>query len=375
MQYQNVVGQDKIKTYLREAVRKQTLPHALLFLGDAGFGPLPMALATAQYLMCLDRTEQDACGVCTNCHKAAKWIHPDIHFSFPTIGSKVTSLDLIKDWRSFLSNRPYGSIEDWLAQIGGENKQGNINKDECHRILKALSLKTFEGDYKIHLLWMAEYLGKEGNRLLKIIEEPPEKTVFILMASDQDAILNTILSRCQLVTFSALSDGEVHDHLAKTSPNLAKKDLQQIAYLADGNIGKAEVYLVDSANLLTGLWLEWMRTTFKGNPVEMVKWTDKFARVDREGQKRFLSYGLHFLREMLQYKVNSDRAIRLLEKEKSALVKLSVLISLNRLESMLQLLEESIFHLERNANGRIVMLDNSIQMSRLLKAEHQMTTT
>ena len=372
MQYQDIPGQEKIKSYLSGAVISHTLPHALLFLGECGTGLLPMALATAQYLMCENRFEDHSCGQCANCHKASKAIHPDIHFSFPTVGSKVTSLDLIKDWRAFLQEKPYGDAQDWLSQIGGENKQGNINKDECHRILKALSLKTFEGNYKVHLLWMAEYLGKEGNRLLKIIEEPPPNTVFIFMASDQDEILNTILSRCQLVTFSAIADDTLVSYLMKVAPARSEAECRQIAYLANGNIGQALTHLDSDTDSATGQWLEWMRVCFRGDPISMVQWSDSFAKLDREAQKRFLGYGLHFIREMLINKVDDAQPTRLLESEKAAMVKLKSMVPLDRLESMIVLVTESIFHLERNANGRILMLDNCIKMNGFLKPKNQL---
>ena len=369
MQYQDIVGQDEIKFYLREAIRGDRLPHALLFLGSAGHGSLPMALATAQYLMCQNRTGDDACGQCSDCHKAGKFIHPDIHFSFPTIGSKVTSVEQLPEWRRFLMESPYGNVEDWLTIIGGENKQGNINKDECHRILKALSLKTYEGDYKIHILWMAEYLGKEGNRLLKIIEEPPNQTIFLIIAANQDEILNTILSRCQLVSFSALSDHDITEYLMTTYSDLERNEALHLTYLADGDLGSALSQLHQKSDLATDFFLEWMRTTFKGNPVEIVQWVDRFARLDREGQKRFLSYALHFLREMLLRKVSGNNEVRLLGEEKKALEKLKTLVPLSSLQQMIELLGESIFHLERNANSRILMLDNSIRMHNFFTAD------
>ena len=375
MQFKDIPGHDSIKNYLSGAIDQGTLPHALLFLGASGLGLLPMALATAKYLMCEHRSAYNACNQCSNCHKASKLIHPDIHYSYPTIGSKVTSLDLINEWRSFVAEKPYGDVYDWLASIGGENKQGNINKDECHRILKALSLKTYEGEYKIHLLWMAEYLGKEGNRLLKILEEPPPKTVFILMASDQDAILNTILSRCQLVSFGAVEDDELLKYSRVQAPNLTEDQHTQVVYLAEGSVGKLETYLADGSQIATELWLEWMRVAYKGNPIALVQWSDKFAKMDREAQKRFLNYGLHFLREMMLHDVNGEQGVRLPAKEKDVMVKLKSLIPFAQLEAMMNMLNESIFQLERNANGRILMLDNSIHLHKIFVPESQLITT
>ncbi len=367
MLFAEVIAQDSIKRYLRDAVDKDRLPHALLFLGENGYGTLAMALATAQFLMCSDRTHLDACGLCRNCHKAEKFIHPDIHFSFPTIGSKITSADLSGQWRQFLTETPFGSVQDWLSLIGGDNKQGNINKDECQRILRALSLKTYEGSYKVHLLWMAEYLGKEGNRLLKIIEEPPDQTVFILMAENQEDILNTIISRCQIVSFAALSDQEVNSYLRQNFPDADQDSLMQTTFLADGNIGKALREFGDTQNLSSKRWLEWMRLTYKGHPLSMVRWANEFGTLDRESQKVFLHYGLHFLREMLIVKSVRNRHPRILESEKTAFNKLIDLVTIETLTSMIALIDRSIFHLERNGSTKMIMLDNAIKMHSCFK--------
>ena len=293
-------------------------------------------------------------------------------FPFPPLAQKSTSAGLLPEWRTFLTDNSYSNVQEWLTGIGGENKQGNINKDECQRILKALSLKTFEGSHKIHILWMAEYLGKEGNRLLKIIEEPPPGTIFILIASHQEQILNTILSRCQLVSFAALDDEDLFDAIKQRQPQISDDDAMQITYLANGDLGLALKQLENKEDLAAGLWLTWMRTTFKGNPIEIVKWTDQFAKLDRESQKRFLGYGLHFLREMILQKVTQDMPVRLIGNEKTALEKLKKIIPLTSLQLMIELVSESIFHIERNANSKILMLDNSIKMHHLFRKEHKM---
>jgi len=206
MQLATVIGQEKVKQSLTQLVDAARIPHAMLFLGPAGSGKLAMAIALAQYILCEQKAGGESCGVCRQCLKASKLVHPDLHFSYPFIGSKLTSLEYITQWRSAILDNPYLEVNQWLQLIGAENKQGNINKDECLRIIKQLSLKSFESDYKILILWLPEYLQKEGNRLLKLIEEPPEKTIFILVAEAQERILNTILSRCQIVKFNALSD-------------------------------------------------------------------------------------------------------------------------------------------------------------------------
>ena len=202
----------------------------------------------------------------------------------------------MKDWRTFLSETPYADVNTWLQRLGADNKQGNINKEECNAILKKLSLKAFEGRYKILLMWLPEYLGKEGNRLLKLIEEPPEQTIFLLVAENQDLILNTILSRCQLVKLDPLSDEEVAEGLV-LERGIDPQRARQIAFLSGGDFGlaleAADAPATDEAQRL----LDWLRKCWRGQAVEMVRWTEDFAKLGRENQKQFLHYGLHFLRE------------------------------------------------------------------------------
>lgn len=178
MQFKEIVAQEEAKQQLLQMVNTGRLPHALLLIGQEGCGQLAMALALAQYVLCQQRTKNEPCGTCQACLKSSKWIHPDIHFSFPTIGTNSKSDQFLEQWRTLLGEHPYFSVFDWFQHIGAENKQGNINKEECLNVFKKLSLKTFESEYKVLIMWMPEYLGKEGNRLLKLIEEPTENTFF-----------------------------------------------------------------------------------------------------------------------------------------------------------------------------------------------------
>ncbi len=367
MDFKSTIGQDSVKDYLIEAVENDRLPHAMLFLGSSGFGPLAMALALAQYIMCEQKVGKDACGTCSNCKKSAKLIHPDIHYTYPTIGTKMTSADLLKEWRQFIDQGVYQSSQEWFNLIGGENKQGNITKDECSRILKVLSLKTFEGQYKIHILWMAEYLGKQGNRLLKIIEEPPQHTIFILVAEDQDAILNTILSRCQIISFRPIEDETIASSLLDRIQGMDPTLAHQLAFLSDGDLGRALTLVERADQLSANIWLDWLRQAYKGSGIELSLWVDKFNKMDKESQKGFMQYGLHFLREMLLAKLNDNHQIRLPDNEKLALMKLLPLVTLDHIQRMIALIDDNIFHLGRNANGRILMLDSSIQMHYLLR--------
>src|SRR5882757_7737905 len=244
MSFENVIGQSDTQQSLVELVQHNRLSHALLFLGNEGSGPLPLALAFAQYIVC-DKVKEgraDACGICPACVKASRWVHPDIHFSYPVIprksGDKPVSSDYSSEWREFMTQYPYGNAYDWLQFIGAENKQGNITAQECNDIIRKLSLKSFESGYKILLLWMPEYLGREGNKLLKLIEEPPPDTLFILVAESEGEILSTILSRCQLVKIPSLEPADIEQALLLKKACTGEQ-AKQIANVSEGNYREA----------------------------------------------------------------------------------------------------------------------------------------
>ncbi|MEO6037039.1 MAG: hypothetical protein ABIQ93_01420 [Saprospiraceae bacterium] len=372
MTFGEIIGQYRTKSFLRQLADSERVPHALLFLGPTGGGNLALALAFAQRLQC-EQTgtglllQEDACGVCSACRKAASFTHPDIHFSFPTVGANAVSTDYLKDWRQSLSENPYSDVHSWLQRLGAENRQGNITKEECNAILKKLSLKAYEGRYKILLMWMPEYLGKEGNRLLKLIEEPPEQTIFLLVAENQEAILNTILSRCQLVKTELLSDEEVAAGLQQRR-GLDALRARQIAFLAGGDfhfaLSVADTPDNDDAQLL----LDWLRKCWLGKPVELVRWTEQFAQLGRENQKQFLQYGLHFLRELLSLVATGNTALRLRPDELATAQNMGKVLNFEKISQIAALFNDNIYYIERNANPKILFLDTSITMNRILKS-------
>ena len=367
MRFEQVLGQSELKKMLTASLQDDRLAHSFILLGPSGYGALPLALATAQYLLCTNRSSSDACGQCSSCHKASNYIHPDLHFTFPTIKPKsaksVTSLLWMKEWRSFLQKNPYASIHEWLIDLGGDNKQGNITRDECVRIVKTLGLKSFEGEYKIQIIWMAEYLAKEGNRLLKLIEEPPPNTIFILIAEQEEKVLNTILSRCQILRTTPVDDDQVKKHLS----NLDSKqdEVDRIVRIAKGDVNLAIQLTSEEGLFGAGSWLKWLRILYKGNPLEMVEFSDEFARLGRESQKAFLNYGLHFMHEMIRQQSAPGMELDLPETESIALTKISQILTVDDSFQVVALLEESIYHLERYANTKVLMLDNSIRLSKL----------
>ena len=362
----SIIGQKRTKTLLLQLARSERVPHALLFLGPTGSGNLALALDFAQLLQCVHPTDAGACGECPACRKAGRFEHPDIHFSFPTIGPNAVSTDFLKAWRLALAENPYMDANTWLQRLGAENKQGNITKDECNAIIKKLSLKAFEGRYKILVLWLPEYLGKEGNRLLKLIEEPPEQTIFLLAAENQDMILNTILSRCQLVKTDPLSDDDIEEGLVKkrgTEPSRAR----QIAFLSGGDFNAALQLADNPENDDARLLLDWLRKCWRGNGVELVQWAESFAKLGRENQKQFLHYGLHFLREMMTYVATGTPDLRLRPEEVQTAQNMAKVLDFEKITQLAGLFNDNVYYIERNANPKILFLDTSIRMNQILK--------
>lgn len=367
MLFQQVIGQAPTKNTLRQIAGGERLPHALILLGPAGSGSLALALALSQYILCENKTPEDACGQCPACLKTGKLIHPDVHFSFPSIGTGATSETFLKQWRSALEHNPWLDVNDWLQSIGAENKQGNITKEECVNIIRKFSLKTFEAKHKILIQWLPEYLGKEGNRLLKLIEEPPENSIFILVAEDTELILNTILSRCQLIKIPALDDTDVVAGLLQKS-ELKQEEAASIAYLANGNFNEALRMAAHKDNDHSALFLDWMRRCYKGDGPEMLDWVERFAKLGREGQKYFLQYALHFLREFIVLKITGKSAVRLQHSELETAQRLAAVLSFEQVEEIVHLLTENAYFIERNANPKILFLDACIQANRIMRA-------
>ena len=236
MHFKSIIASGNHMRFLQHAADHQTLPHAMLFWGPEGTGKLSAAISLSQYLLCTDKQSEGNCGVCRSCVKSEKIIHPDVHFVFPIVTSKENyrSTDFYPQWRQAVSENPHLNVSDWLQFIASDNKQLNISTKECLRIIEQLSLKAYEGSYKILIIWMVEYLGKEGNKLLKLIEEPQDNTIIILIAEDRKAILPTIISRCQQFYFRPLASDLVKNML-ESKLGLNTERARQVAASAHGN--------------------------------------------------------------------------------------------------------------------------------------------
>ena len=369
MQFNQLIHTPPPLAQLRQMAAADRLPHANILLAPPGAGGLPAALSVATLLLCEDRQGANGdtnCGRCKACRKTAGYVHPDLHFAFPTIGSKMVSDNFLPQWREALKQSPYQEANDWLQRIGAENKQGNINRDECAAIIRKLNLKIFEGRYKVMIIWLPEYLGAEGNRLLKMIEEPPENTVFLLVSERIELILNTILSRCQLTKIGPPNAEEIAAGLRSqgVSPNQATA----AARLADGNYNLAIDLVGAGADSHDDRLLDWIRTCYSGSATKMVAWVDEFSKIGRENQKHFLRYALHFWREFLLLSVvGQDYQARLPEKELGAAKKLIQLVQADQVATISTIISECAEYVERNANPKILFLDASLRLHQALR--------
>jgi DNA polymerase-3 subunit delta' len=297
MQFKDIIGQQAIKQRLIASVKENRVSHAQLFLGPEGSGSLPLAVAYAQYLCCEDKQPGDSCGICSSCRKYQKLMHPDLHFSYPAFGSpKETSIDFIEPWRNAFTDNPYLNLDVWRSYLDAGNKQANINIAECHQILKKLSFKPFESAYKILILWLPEYLDKQGNALLKVIEEPQPNTLFLLVAQNQDQILNTILSRTQLVKIPCLNYEDIKQAMI-AQHNQTEAAASEIAYLSNGNMTEALGMLLHDTKNYHGLFVQWLRLCFANKGLEVLAFVDQASKMGRENQKNFIRYGISFIRE------------------------------------------------------------------------------
>jgi DNA polymerase-3 subunit delta' len=379
MLFSEILGQEHIKNHLTQSVENGRVPHAQLFVGPEGCGTLPMAIAYAQYLLCgntngENNTGNEACNL-----KFNNISHPDLHFAFPvTTSDKAKSHPVsshyFEEWRQLLKEQPYGNLFDWYNLLGVDNKQGQIGVDEAQDIVKALALKAYEGGYKVMLIWMAEKMNTAcANKLLKLIEEPPNKTVFILIAEDEEQIINTIRSRCQVLHFPPLAENVIKEALIKNY-SLDVSVATKIAHQANGNYNKAcDLVYHDSEDLQFETWfIFWIRSAFKakGNKAaihDLISWSEDIAKTGRETQKQFLLFCLDFFRQALLLNYNATELVYLETKtEKFKLENFAPFVHNNNILEISNELQEAVYHIERNGNSKIILTDLSIKLTRLL---------
>jgi DNA polymerase-3 subunit delta' len=367
MRFKDIIGQEATKQRLINSVNENRVSHAQLFLGPEGSGSLALAVAYAQYLSCEDKQADDSCGVCSSCRKYQKFMHPDLHFSYPFFAKHKddTALTYIEQWRDAFTANPYLSLDIWRGYLEAENKQANINIAECHQIIKKLSFKPFESAYKILILWLPEYLDKEGNALLKVIEEPQPNTLFLLVAQNQDQILNTILSRTQLIKVPCLNYEDIKEHLIN-SYNQTETAASEIAYLSNGNMTEALSMLQQDTKSYHTLFVQWLRLCFSNKGLEVLGFVDQTSKMGRENQKNFLRYGISFIRECCLLRSGAERIVKLPEQELETAKKMSAVMNIPQAQTIINELEKAHYHIERNANPKILFLDVSLQIIKIL---------
>jgi len=377
MRFSDIPGLKEVKGNLVRAVAEGRVAHAYLFHGEEGSAALPLALAFAQYLLCTSREEEDACGRCAACQKAEKLIHPDIHFSFPVVKTGSTDTKsmhsglFLGQWREIMLKNPYIGPMQWYEHLGVENKQGMIYTRESEEIITRMSLTPYEADRKVLILWLPEKMHRSAaNPLLKLIEEPPEDTVFLLVSSDPAQVLPTIVSRCQAVRVPRTDEESMRAWLTERY-GLQGEVLERTVMRADGNLLEASVIAQGEEEEARSLDLfrRWMRLAYLPDLPGLVKWVEEIADLGREKQKMFLSYTLHVLRENLMMNIfgNEMREVRLTEEEQAFSKKFSGYIHPGNLGEIYSLLEEAWDHIARNVNGKLVFMDVSLKLNKLLK--------
>jgi len=379
MQFSEILGQEYIKSHLTKSSSLGRIPHAQLFVGPEGSGTLPMAIAYAQYILC-NNTNGENNGENESCNlKFDKLSHPDLHFVYPTVATedvktKPKSIDFIGDWRAFVTQNPYGSLFDWYTVLGVNNKQGLIRVEDAGDILKTLSLKSYEGGYKIMIIWMADKMNTEAsNKLLKLLEEPPEKTIFILITEQEEDLIQTIRSRCQVLHFGGLSENTIAEALVakkQIDPKLATT----IAHQAQGNFNKALHLLQndDESYPFDEWFVTWVRAAFKakGNAAaiqDLIQWSDEVAGLGRETQKKFLSFCVEMFRQALLLNYESPSLVYLEPNvEKFQLANFAPFVNGNNIQEIFKELSDAMYHIERNGNAKIILTDLSIKLTRLI---------
>ena len=391
MVFKDIIGQASVKAHLIDMVQQNRLSHALLFLGKEGSGALPLAINFAQFVVSQPAASEpvaDLFGGFTAIEsgpaykspqdlaedpsylRAAKLLHPDLHFTYPVIskkpGEKPVSADYISNWRDFYTQFPYGNVYDWLQFIGAENKQGNITAEECNEIIHKLSLKSFESAFKVLVLWMPEYLGKEGNKLLKLIEEPPPNTLFILVAESEEQILPTLLSRCQLIRVPLLSNEEVEEALFERA-KASKETASQIAGISEGNYREALQLLQHSEEDWHSYLREWLNATLKGGPIAQVKFTEEAAKLGREKQKQFLRYFNHLLQMSIRIKVLGADQVKMGDQEKDFAIRLNKIASVSQQQAIIEELDKASYYIERNANAKMLFQALTLKLYHIIQ--------
>ncbi len=371
MKFSSIPGLTEAKKLLTDAVRGNHIAHAQLFVGAEGALNLPMALAYATYLHCQNKGE-DACGICSACSKNLKFIHPDTHFVFPLSNVKNDKdedrfkADITKAWRAFLLEQPFGNLDDWTNYYGGEDKQALISREESREIIKTLSLKPFESPYKVMIVWQPELMHPSAaNGILKILEEPPPHTYFILVTNAVDRLLPTIISRTQIVTVPLLFDEEIESSLVEKY-SVEKSKANRIARLSEGNLNLAIQLIENEEGDNAQRFIDWMRTCYKKSYGGLVSMAEEFHGLDKLSQRNMITYSMNALREVLLQLSGAGNMNRMQGEELTFIQNFSKQLNIEKVEKSFKLLNEAHYHLERNGSAKMIFLDMSLKISKTI---------
>ena len=373
MLFKDIIGQDKIKERLIRSVKEQRISHAMMFAGHEGVGKLGLAIAFAQYISCRNRNENDSCGVCPSCIKYNKLVHPDLHFSFPVFkkksSDKPVSDDFIYQWREMVLKSPYFTLSQWLAFIESGNAQGLIYEFESDSISKKLNLKAFESEYKVMIMWLPEKMHPScSNKLLKLIEEPLGKTLFILVTEDESSVIPTIRSRTQLLKIPFIDKASLRKAV-EAKGNLAEQQIEDVVRLANGNYLTALEYLDPDENTAYFFekFQEMMRFAYSRKVFELTEWADEMSGLGRDRQKAFFNFSLRLIREYFMMNLNHSGLIYLNQEEKEWGDRFAPFINERNLIPLFHEFEAGIQHITQNGNPRIIFLDTALRMVRLIR--------
>jgi len=372
MKFADIHGLEEIKERLVTTVESNHMAHAIMLAGKPGAPNLPLALALSTFVLCENRGK-DACGTCDGCLKAEKFIHPDLNFVFPVApvkgisGKDVISRSFMKEWRKFLLEDTFGSVDHWAVRFGGEDKELNISKEESRNIINTLSLKAFEGSHKVMLIWLPEYMHPAAsNGILKILEEPAERTLFLLVTNDMESLMTTILSRTQIVQVRRFNETEMTGIIIEKY-GVEKERAQVLAKITEGDISVAMDYIDHDEKDTPELFKKWMRSCFSRNLAGLVEHSEEFHRANKVEQKGLLKYMLYILRESMVFGLDSGDLGRSDDSDREFIGKFSKFLNEGKIGKITAMVDEAFYHLERNASARIMMLDLSLKISTLLR--------
>lgn len=373
MNFASIPGLNDIKATLISAAKANHIAHAQLFAGKAGALNLPLALAYATFLHCQNKQNEDACGTCPACSKSLKFIHPDTSFVFPLGNVKNDKVedrfkaDILKSWRSFLLEQPFGDLSDWISFYGGEDKQALISREESREIIKTLSLKPFESPFKIMIIWQPELMHPSAaNGILKILEEPPANTFFILVSNAIEKLLPTIISRTQLVRVPMLDDDELEQYLTEKGLGDASRRAE-VVRMSEGNLNFALKGIETEEDLFQDRFVGWMRSCHKKDFASLVSMAEEFHEMDKLGQRNFFQYSNGLMRETLLYAVGARSISRAKGAEADFLQNFGKVMSVEKVDKASNLLNDAGYYLERNGSAKMIFLDLSLQLSQVIK--------